>query len=543
MTSGEEWSNVVGVSAPPEEKSSGRGKFLRRTGLRGRGDAPPAGSDRSDRSRPAGPESTPTHGLGRLLGGTAAIDIAGPQTGADPALPVADPAPKDHPAPHRRRPAPDRSAVGTWQDENDVSRGTRLLGAVPGPEDHAPADPRKDLPPTGSAGRSGRERAVPPGEERQTHALGQGRRPPTGPSERGPRRRGAREDDPRERPRPVPDPPETLPGQDLAEDFPAPQNSRAPQASRALHSSRAPQDFPGHELAGAFPAPQTGRTGRSRSGPPTTPPARSTSRAGRDLPAAIGVGVLLVGLIVGSLIIRKEAFVGVAAAAAVLGVWELAGAFRTKGIEVSFVPLGLGSLGMLISAYIAGEEGLLVAFALTAFGVLLWRLSEGAQDAVQDVTCGVFAAAYVPFLAGFAVLMLAEPDGVSRVILFILVTSSSDIGGYAAGVLFGRHPMAPTISPKKSWEGFAGSATACVVTGAVGVSTLLEGPVWAGALLGAATVVSATVGDFSESLIKRDLGIKDMGTLLPGHGGLMDRLDSLLLTAPVAYVLLALLVP
>jgi phosphatidate cytidylyltransferase len=250
-----------------------------------------------------------------------------------------------------------------------------------------------------------------------------------------------------------------------------------------------------------------------------------------------------VGLVVGSLIIRKEAFVGVAASAVVLGVWELAGAFRTKGIEVPFVPLCLGSLGMLISAYIAGEEGLLVAFALTAFGVLLWRLSEGAQDAVQDVTCGVFAAAYVPFLAGFAVLMLSEPDGVSRVVLFILVTSSSDIGGYAAGVLFGRHPMAPTISPKKSWEGFAGSATACVVTGAVGVSALLDGPFWAGALLGAATVVSATIGDLSESLIKRDLGIKDMGTLLPGHGGLMDRLDSLLPTAPVAYVLLALLVP
>ena len=109
----------------------------------------------------------------------------------------------------------------------------------------------------------------------------------------------------------------------------------------------------------------------------------------------------------------------------------------------------------------------------------------------------------------------------------------SDIGGYAAGVLFGKHPMAPSVSPKKSWEGFAGSVVACVVGGvALVVRWLLDGPWWAGVVLGAVAAVGATLGDLCESMIKRDLGIKDMGSILPGHGGLMDRLDSLLHRRP-----------
>jgi len=133
--------------------------------------------------------------------------------------------------------------------------------------------------------------------------------------------------------------------------------------------------------------------------------------------------------------------------------------------------------------------------------------------------------------------------GADRIVVFIATTVASDIGGYAAGVLFGKHPMAPTVSPKKSWEGFAGSTVTCVLVGVLGVILLLHGPWWAGVAIGAAAVVTATLGDLSESLIKRDLGIKDMGNLLPGHGGMMDRIDSLLVTAPVVYVLLSLLVP
>ncbi|MDQ1288560.1 MAG: phosphatidate cytidylyltransferase [Actinomycetota bacterium] len=267
------------------------------------------------------------------------------------------------------------------------------------------------------------------------------------------------------------------------------------------------------------------------------------SRAGRNLPMAILVGAALSAVVLASLLVRKEAFIGLVGVAAVLSVWEIARAFGAKDILVPVVPLAVGAVGMLVSAFVAGEDGLLVSFGLTAFGALLWRLIDGLDDSARDVVASVFTAAYIPFLAGFAMLMLGAPDGQMRVITFILVTISSDTGGYIAGVLFGRHPMAPTVSPKKSWEGFAGSVIACSGAGVAAVVFLLDGPWWAGLAVGGAAVVTATVGDLCESLIKRDLGIKDMGRILPGHGGMLDRVDSLLLTAPVVYVILSLLVP
>jgi phosphatidate cytidylyltransferase len=281
---------------------------------------------------------------------------------------------------------------------------------------------------------------------------------------------------------------------------------------------------------------------RARRPEPGVVPVRP-SRAGRNLPAAIAVGVGLGGLVLASLLIRKEAFVAVVAVAVALSVWELTQAFAARRISVPLVPVLVGALGMVISAYTSGEEALLVAFTLTALALLLWRVLDGLDGAVRDVAAGIFAAAYVPFLAGFVMLMLAADDGPQRVIVFILVTVASDVGGYAVGVLAGRHPLAPSVSPKKSWEGLAGSAAACVAAGVLSVTLLLDGSWWAGALVGLATVVTATVGDLSESLLKRDLGIKDMGSVLPGHGGMLDRIDSLLPTAPVAYLLLALLVP
>jgi phosphatidate cytidylyltransferase len=154
----------------------------------------------------------------------------------------------------------------------------------------------------------------------------------------------------------------------------------------------------------------------------------------------------------------------------------------------------------------------------------------------------VFTAVYVPFLAGFVVLLLAENDGALGVVTFVLVTIASDIGGYAVGVLAGKHPMAPVISPKKSWEGFAGSTISCVLAGWATVVYLLDGAWWVGVLLGLITVVMATLGDLCESVIKRDLGIKDMSAVIPGHGGLMDRLDSLLATVAPTWLLLHYLV-
>ena len=265
-------------------------------------------------------------------------------------------------------------------------------------------------------------------------------------------------------------------------------------------------------------------------------------RAGRNLPAAVAVGSGLGALVAVSLFVRKEAFVVLAAAAIVLAVWELSNAFRARRIRIPVIPVVVGAVGMLASAFVSGVEALLVTFALTAFAVLMWRVLDG-PNPVRDVTAGVFTAAYVPFLAGFAVVLLAEPDGAYRVLAFLMVAIGSDIGGYAFGVVWGKHPLAPSVSPKKSWEGLVGSAVFAVVLGVAGVTLALDGPWWAGVVLGLAIVVTATVGDLSESLLKRDLGIKDMGSLLPGHGGIMDRLDSLLPAAPVAYVLLTALVP
>jgi phosphatidate cytidylyltransferase len=274
------------------------------------------------------------------------------------------------------------------------------------------------------------------------------------------------------------------------------------------------------------------------------PPASRSSRAGRDLAAAIAVGIALGVVILSSLLIQRHFFIGVLAAATAVGTWELAGALRRgAGIEVPIGVLLLGGQAMVWLSWPFGLRGLAVSFVVTALAILLWRMRTGAVHYVRDVTAGMFTAAYVPLFCSFAVLMLVADDGVGRVLTFLICGVASDIGGYTAGVFLGRHPMAPMISPKKSWEGFAGSIGAGMIVGAVTLMLLLHGAWWEGALTGALLVVSATLGDLCESLVKRDLGIKDMGRLLPGHGGLMDRLDSMLPTAVVAYLVLGVLVP
>jgi phosphatidate cytidylyltransferase len=271
---------------------------------------------------------------------------------------------------------------------------------------------------------------------------------------------------------------------------------------------------------------------------------RDAGRAGRNLVAAIGVGVGLGAVVLASLLIERHWFIPVVALAVAVGTWELAGALRRGAdIRVALPVLLVGGQAMVWLAWPFGAMAVAIAFAATALGVLLWRMPAGAEHYVRDVTAGLFAAAYVPLFASFATLMTVLPDGAARVLTFVICVVASDVGGYTAGVLAGRHPMAPTISPKKSWEGFAGSLVTGMVAGALSVLFLLHGPWWAGVLTGALLVVSATTGDLIESLVKRDLGIKDMGTLLPGHGGLLDRLDSLLPTALVAWAALGVLVP
>jgi phosphatidate cytidylyltransferase len=276
--------------------------------------------------------------------------------------------------------------------------------------------------------------------------------------------------------------------------------------------------------------------------PPATPPERPerTSRAGRDLPAAIGSGVGLGVAIIVSLVFWKPAFMIIVAGAVGVAMWELHRAMRSRDIDLPQEPLMAGGIVMVVVAYLYGAPALVTATAVTALVTMLWLLRRGVEGYVATATASVFSLVYVPFLGAFVAMLLAEPgrDGVTGVITFIVVTIASDIGGYATGVLFGRHPMAPVISPKKSWEGFAGSVLACVLAGWLLVVYLLDGRWWVGVLLGVIAVVMATLGDLCESVIKRDLGIKDMSQVLPGHGGLMDRLDSLLATiAPIWLVL------
>jgi phosphatidate cytidylyltransferase len=261
-------------------------------------------------------------------------------------------------------------------------------------------------------------------------------------------------------------------------------------------------------------------------------------RAGRNLPAALAVGVLLGGLALVTLFTVKATFLVYVAAAAGIALWELSRALGSRGIRLPLVPVAAGGAAALALAYWEGERAVVACLALTVIAILAWRLAGGTAGYLRDVTAGIFALVYLPLMASFVALMLAAPDGARRTLVFLILPVCSDIGGYFAGILLGRHLMVPVISPKKTWEGFGGSALACLVAGAIALPTLLGGAVWQGLVVGAAALAAATLGDLAESMIKRDLEIKDMGSVLPGHGGVLDRIDSLLVAAPVVWLLL-----
>jgi phosphatidate cytidylyltransferase len=273
---------------------------------------------------------------------------------------------------------------------------------------------------------------------------------------------------------------------------------------------------------------------------------RPAVRTGRNLPVAIGVGAVLGGLVVLTLLTIKATFLLYVGVALAISLSELAGALAKRDIRIPVIPVAAGGAGILTCMYWLGPQDALAALALTVIAIFAWRLPGGASGYVKDVTAGVFAAIYLPFLASFVAAMLVPADGPRRVLTFVILTVASDIGGYFAGITLGRggrHLMAPAISPKKTWEGFAGSVIAGLAGGALCFWLLLHGHVWQGLLTGAAAVLAAILGDLVESIIKRDLDVKDMGTLLPGHGGVLERLDSLLLVAPVVWLLLYVFIP
>ncbi|HEY4462829.1 MAG TPA: phosphatidate cytidylyltransferase [Streptosporangiaceae bacterium] len=301
-------------------------------------------------------------------------------------------------------------------------------------------------------------------------------------------------------------------------------------------------------MSGSQPADQDALEHVAPSGvdpaPPDTPvPPAPPARSGRNLPVAAGIGVLLGGIVLLTLFTVKATFLLFMGAAAVVALWELGRALRSRGIHAPVIPVAIGGAAMWACQYWWNDQAVVASLILTVIAIFAWRLPGGTDGYLRDVMAGIFALAYIPLMAVFIVAMLAPADGARRVLAWVILTICSDIGGYFAGSLLGRHPMARIISPNKTWEGLAGSVIACLVAGAILLPELLRGHAWQGVVTGAAAVTAAILGDLAESAIKRDLQIKDMGSILPGHGGVLDRIDSLLVSAPVVWLALAAFLP
>jgi len=278
----------------------------------------------------------------------------------------------------------------------------------------------------------------------------------------------------------------------------------------------------------------------------TAEPAKKASRAGRNLPAAIAVGAALGFSVIAILIFVPYVWIGVVAAAMALATHEVVRRLRTAGYAIPVIPLLIGGQAMVWLTWPFGPAGALGSFGGTIVVCMIWRLlSGGLKDApvnyLRDISTTVLLAAWIPLFGAFGTLLVYPDDGGARVLCLMVGVVFSDIGGYAAGGLFGKHPMVPAISPKKSWEGFAGSLVCGTAAAVLAVTFLLDKPAWVGVPLGLMLVITGTLGDLIESQVKRDLGIKDMGALLPGHGGLMDRLDSILPSAVATWIVLTLL--
>ncbi|MBJ8343280.1 phosphatidate cytidylyltransferase [Antrihabitans sp. YC2-6] len=276
---------------------------------------------------------------------------------------------------------------------------------------------------------------------------------------------------------------------------------------------------------------------------PPAEPEPKKSRAGRNLPAAIGVGGTLGVSLVLLLVFVPKVLIPVVAVAVAIATWEVAKRLREADVLVPRIPLLLGGQAIIWLGWPQGPIGVLGAFAATVLVCMVWRLFDhglkvAPKNFLRDTAIAVFVAAWVPLLAAFAVLLVLQDNGGERVLVFMIGVVCSDVGGYTAGVLFGKHPMVPSISPKKSWEGFAGSLVFAIIGGLLTVTLMLDANSMIGVLLGVSLVVVATLGDLIESQVKRELGIKDMGTMLPGHGGIMDRLDSMLPSAFVSWAIL-----
>ncbi len=268
--------------------------------------------------------------------------------------------------------------------------------------------------------------------------------------------------------------------------------------------------------------------------------ARVEARTGRNLFAALAIGIAMGAILIVSLVFDKQYFQIFTAVLVGFATWELATISRTGTRYVPRIPMLLAAIAMIPAAFYLGPIGQLLTLAGGIVFVIVWhtvvRVASRAAVTDRDVLMSGFVLTYVSFLASFAVSMAAREGGEWWTLGTMIIIASVDTGAYASGLLFGKHPMAPKISPKKTWEGFAGSVIAAIIAGIIIALTMLGQPWYIGAILGVLMVGTATTGDLIESLIKRDLATKDASNLLPGHGGFLDRLDSVLPSMFVASV-------
>jgi len=272
---------------------------------------------------------------------------------------------------------------------------------------------------------------------------------------------------------------------------------------------------------------------------------RIQARTGRNLPLAILIGLVFGAIVVVSLVLVKALFIVVGALLVAFVVFELTSALRFAGRDVPRWPSVVAGVLAMPVAFVAGAPGLWYAVLGAIALVVLWRLvaqlvrrGRGtARELVDDLGAIAFVQVYVTLLGGLAVVLTAEEGGERWTLALLIVVVVSDTFAYVTGLLLGRRKMSPRISPGKTWEGFGGSLVFGLAAGLLVAPLLLGAPVWQGAVLGVALVLTATLGDLTESLIKRGLGIKDISTWLPGHGGFLDRIDSTLTSAPVAFLL------
>jgi phosphatidate cytidylyltransferase len=277
----------------------------------------------------------------------------------------------------------------------------------------------------------------------------------------------------------------------------------------------------------------------------TSEPPKKASRAGRNLPAAIGVGVVLGGLAIATMLFFPIGWLVMVAIFIPVATYEVVRRLREAGYALPLIPLLLGGQAIIwLSFY--GPAGPLGAYGGTIVVCMVWRLvGQGIREApvnyLRDISATVLLATWVPLFASFSALLIFQDHGGIRAFTVIVTVVFADIGGYIAGVLFGKHLMVPAISPKKSWEGLGGSLVFGVAAAVLSVTFLMDRPAWVGVPLGLMLVITGVLGDLVESQVKRDLGIKDMGTLLPGHGGVMDRIDAMLPSAVAGWIVLTLL--